>query len=148
MARPALQLGSHGKITTWPEGARFVARAQFRDYDGVVRFVKRNGRTKAAAERALREALTERQAPVKAASVSPTAKVFVVAEMWLREVERLVDASVAVPGRSTPIAAFIVGTWTRRWVHCGSVRSPHRWLIGCWPRSRSGRSAMRAPLAL
>jgi integrase len=98
MARPALPLGGHGRITTWREGARFVARAQFRDYDGVVRFVKRNGRTKAAAERALREALTERQAPVKAASVSPTTKVSVVAEMWLREVERLVDAGGRSPG--------------------------------------------------
>ena len=46
----------------------------------------------------LREALTERQAPVKAASVSPTTKVSVVAEMWLREVERLVDAGRRSPG--------------------------------------------------
>jgi hypothetical protein len=66
MARPRLPLGSYGKITTWETSAGFTARTKFRNFDGVVRPVKRNGKTKAAAERALKAALVERQTPVNA----------------------------------------------------------------------------------
>lgn len=69
MPRPPLPLGAYGKIKTWQDGKTWLARAKFRDFDGVVRLVKRTGRTKAAAERALRAALVERQAPVKQAKV-------------------------------------------------------------------------------
>jgi hypothetical protein len=65
MPRPPLPLGTYGKIKSWQEGGVWLARAKFRDFDGVVRLVKRSGKTKAAAERALRAALVERQAPVK-----------------------------------------------------------------------------------
>ena len=65
MPRPPLPLGSYGKISSWQEGAGWTARATFRDFDGVSRLVKRTGRSKAAAERALRATLPERQAPGK-----------------------------------------------------------------------------------
>jgi integrase len=99
MPRPPLPLGSHGKITTWQEGTGYVARTKFRDYDGVVRLVKRNGRSKAAAERSLRQALRERQAPVVAAEVTPTTRVTKLAGLWFAEVERMVDAGRRSPGR-------------------------------------------------
>jgi integrase len=91
MPRPQLPLGSHGQIKTWQDEAVFVARTRFRDYDGVVRPVKRSGRSRAAAERALRAALVDRQAPVKATQVGPNSTVEAVAELWFLEVERMVE---------------------------------------------------------
>ena len=91
MPRPPLPLGSHGKISSWPEGKGYVARTKFRDYDGVVRSVKRYGKSKAAAERALKVALTERRVPVAAAEVTPYSTFAAAAELWFEEVERLVD---------------------------------------------------------
>jgi integrase len=98
MARPPLPLGSHGKIKVWQEGAVFVARTKFRDMDGVVRFVKRNGKSKAAAERALKAALVQRRAPIVGALVVPDTRFSRVAELWLAEVERAVDAGRRSPG--------------------------------------------------
>src|ERR687883_1793772 len=98
MPRPPLPLGSHGKINVRPDGGGFIARTKFRDYDGVVRPVKRRGKTKAAAERALKTALTERQAPIKAAEVTPYSTVAAVAELWFKEIERLVDDGQRSPG--------------------------------------------------
>jgi integrase len=98
MARPPLPLGSYGKIKTWQEGKTWLARVKFRDFDGIVRPVKRSGRTKAAAERALRAALAERQAPVKQSEVTPETRMTKVAELWFAEVERAVDAGTKSPG--------------------------------------------------
>ncbi|MBN9100934.1 MAG: site-specific integrase [Pseudonocardia sp.] len=98
MARPPLPLGSYGKIKTWQDGGAWIARAQFRDFDGVVRMVKRRAVSKAAAERALRAALVERQAPGKVAEVSPSTTFGKVADLWLAEVERAVDAGTRSPG--------------------------------------------------
>ena len=98
MGRPALPLGTHGKITVWPEGGRFIARTKFRDLDGVVRFVKRSGKTKAAAERALKAALADRHAPTKGAEVTPETRVARVAELWFEEFERAVGAGRRSPG--------------------------------------------------
>ncbi|MDQ3153750.1 MAG: hypothetical protein M3R63_19240 [Actinomycetota bacterium] len=92
MPRPSLPLGSYGKITAWRDGAGWIARAKFRDFDGVVRPVKRSGRTKVAAERALRAALVEREVPAKESEVMPGTTFGKVAELWLAEVERAVDA--------------------------------------------------------
>jgi integrase len=71
MARPPLPLGTYGKIKTWQESGAWLARAQFRDFDGAVRPVKRSGKTKAAAIRKLKAALAERQRPVKHATPRP-----------------------------------------------------------------------------
>jgi hypothetical protein len=62
-----------------------------------VRAVKRHGKSKAAAERALKTALAERQAPVAAAEVTPYSTFAAAAELWFEEVERLVE-----DGRRSP----------------------------------------------
>ena len=98
MARPPLPLGSYGKITSWPVGAGWLSRAKFRDFDGVVRMVKRSGKSKAGAERALRAALAERQAPAKEGQVTPDTRFRKVAELWFAEVERAVDSGQRSPG--------------------------------------------------
>ncbi len=98
MARPPLPLGSYGKIKTWQDGGAWIARVQFRDFDGVVRMVKRRAVSRAAAERALRAALVERQAPGKVAEVSPSTTFGKVADLWLAEIERAVDAGTRSPG--------------------------------------------------
>ena len=97
MARPALPVGTHGKIKVWQEGKTFIARTKFRDTDGVVRFVKRSGRSKAAAERALKSALVDRQAPI-AGRVTPETRLAKVAEVYFEELERAVDNGDRSPG--------------------------------------------------
>ncbi|MHA6695597.1 tyrosine-type recombinase/integrase [Homoserinimonas sp. A520] len=63
MARPALEIGTYGKITTRIDEVtgRHIARAKFCDQDGVVRQVTRSGESKGAAERALKGALVARK---------------------------------------------------------------------------------------
>jgi hypothetical protein len=91
MPRPPLPLGSYGKITAWQEGDGWIARTKYRDLDGVVRFVKRTGKSEAAATRALRAALTGRQAPASSAAVTPDTRIAKVAALWF--------ASTAVTAR-------------------------------------------------
>jgi integrase len=55
-------------------------------------------RTKAAAQRALRSALVDRQTPAKQAEITAETKVVKVAQLWLAEVERTVDAGTKSPG--------------------------------------------------
>ncbi len=98
MPRPPLPIGTYGKITVWQEGGGWTARAKFRDFDGVGRLVKRSGRTKAAAERALRAALLERQALAAQGAVTPATLFGRVADLWLEEIERAVDAGRRSPG--------------------------------------------------
>ncbi len=98
MARPPLPPGTYGKIKAWQEGGTWLARVKFRDFDGIVRLVKRSGKTRAAAERALRAALVDRQTPVAQAEITAETKVAKVAELWLAEIERAVDAGTKSPG--------------------------------------------------
>src|SRR4051794_34689526 len=60
MGRPPLALGTSGAIRCYRTDGGFRARALTRDYDGRVRTVERNGRTKTAAETALKLALGAR----------------------------------------------------------------------------------------
>ena len=85
MGRPTLSLGTFGKIRAYPVPGGFRCRTLFRDYDGVTRPVERSGRTKAAADRALREALRDRAylAPGDV-DVTPDTKLAVAAEAWYR----------------------------------------------------------------
>jgi hypothetical protein len=49
------------EISTWREAnGQYGARCLFRDYDGITRPIERTRQTKAAAERALKEALHDR----------------------------------------------------------------------------------------
>jgi integrase len=97
MPRPPLPLGTYGKIKTWQEDKVWLARAKFRDFDGMVRLVKRSGKTKAAAERALRAALVERQTPVRQSEITAQTTMEKVAELWLAEVEQAVNAGSRSP---------------------------------------------------
>jgi len=78
VGRPKTEQGTHGTITTTPErktdaGAwvkatartaeRWRAKTRVRDEDGVLRAVVKIGRTKAAAESALKSALRDRETP-------------------------------------------------------------------------------------
>jgi hypothetical protein len=97
MPRPPLPLGTYGKIKTWEEGKAWLARAQFRDFDGIVRPVKRSGKTKAAAERELKAALVDRQRPVKESEITTQTTIDKVAELWLAEIEQAVNAGSKSP---------------------------------------------------
>lgn len=97
MPRPPLPLGTYGKIKTWQEGKIWLARAQFRDFDGIVRPVKRSAKTKAAAERELKTALAERQLPVKRSEITAQTKIEKVAELWFAEIQQAVDGGSKSP---------------------------------------------------
>jgi hypothetical protein len=60
MARPHLELGTHGRIRVYLDPAGYRAVCLYRDWDGVTRQVQRQARTKGAAERALAVALRDR----------------------------------------------------------------------------------------
>jgi len=64
MPRPPLPIGTYGEITLSisPSGSH-VARASYRDHDGVTRPVARTGRTPAIARNKLLTALQERSTP-------------------------------------------------------------------------------------
>src|SRR5215213_6998483 len=49
--RPPMPLGTHGKIRIYRRGDAWMARALVRDWDGVTRYVQKQGRTQAAAQR-------------------------------------------------------------------------------------------------
>jgi integrase len=88
MARPPLPIGSHGKITCYEEGPKqWRAYTKFRDFDGVTRRVARSGRSKAAAERTLKQALAERGRGTTGDVTSET-KLKAVAEPYLDDVRR------------------------------------------------------------
>src|SRR5688572_11388763 len=89
MARPPLPVGTYGKISIYPYAAGYRARTLYRDYDGVTRRVERHGRTKGAAERALRLALRDRVHVGAGADITPDTKLAVLAEAWFAEVSRL-----------------------------------------------------------
>ena len=141
MPRPPLPLGTYGKIKTWHDGKTWIARAKFRDHDGTVRLVKRSGSTKAAAERALRASLVERQTPVKRAQITAETRVEKVAELWLTEVEQAVDAGSKSPGTLDAYRSIyrrhIKPALGGRWIRLS--------LIECWRSSSSGRSAAPGP---
>jgi integrase len=59
------------------------ARARFRDYDGRTRLVSKIGRTRAAAERALKHDLANRQSPGGTGAITPATRLAVLADLWL-----------------------------------------------------------------
>jgi integrase len=88
MGRPRTPVGTYGEIRTYQQASgKFRAETLFRDPDGVLRPVKRNGATKPAAERALKQALTDRQYAIKGA-LSPQSLFRDAAPLWLEEVRR------------------------------------------------------------
>lgn len=96
MARQPLSLGTFGNIQVFKDGKAFVARTNFRDFDGVVRKVKRYGKSKTAATAALKKALAERQTPFKGSRLTGESRFREAAEVWLEEL----DAKEAAGERS------------------------------------------------
>lgn len=89
MARPPLPLGTWGKITrTEISPGRWRARAKYRDFDGVTRPVERfaDGKTGAAAERALVEALRDRAAPTRGATIDRDTTIETLSKLWVVEI--------------------------------------------------------------
>ena len=82
MGRPPLAIGTAGKIRTTGSGTSWRARCGFRDYDGVVRAIERNGTTKTSAETALKEAVRDRIRFDPTAEINPGTKLSTVAEAW------------------------------------------------------------------
>lgn len=84
MARPPLPLGSWGAISRVEVSAgRWRARARYRDFDGRTRTVERFGKTGAAAERHLRDALATRAAPARGDVIDRTTTINDLARLWL-----------------------------------------------------------------
>lgn len=66
MPRPRLELGTWGSIATIETApGRWVARCRFRDFDGYTRKVEAWGKSKTAAERRLRAAVSDRSVPTE-----------------------------------------------------------------------------------
>jgi integrase len=82
MARPSLPLGTAGKFRFYGDGDKWIARCGFRDYDGVTRTVERSGKSRAAAERALKSAVRDRSHYHRGAEINPETKIVAVAERW------------------------------------------------------------------
>jgi integrase len=96
--RPPLPIGSWGAIYTEELApGRWMARAQFRDADGITRTVKRHGTTESKAKTALRKALAERRDTALGEEISPDTKMAQIGELWLREFERLVEQGSRSP---------------------------------------------------
>ncbi len=87
MARPHLELGTHGRVRVYPDPAGYRAVCLYRDWDGVTRQVQRQARTKGAAERALAVALRDRGRPGTGHEITPDTKTAVLAEKWFSELE-------------------------------------------------------------
>jgi integrase len=103
MARPPLPIGAHGKITvrkiTLKDG-RVVheARCRYRRADGSLQRLKRTRKSKAAAENALKEAVTLLTEETRSGDVKPVTRLKVIAERWFTdEVELAVSE-----GRKSP----------------------------------------------
>lgn len=88
MARPPLPLGTFGSIScTQATPGRFRARCLYRDWDGRVHEVERQGPSKNKAEARLKEALRDWISPVADATITADSKVKAVAEAWLVDFE-------------------------------------------------------------
>jgi integrase len=84
VGRPPLAPGTFGKVLFLDHASGKVqARAIFRDYDGRTRLVSKLGKTRAAAERALKAELANRQAPAGSGVIGSTTRVDTLADVWL-----------------------------------------------------------------
>jgi hypothetical protein len=84
MARPRLALGTYGKINVNKVGPdKFLARCQYRDFDGKIYEVERYGPTAGKAETRLKEAIRDWVAPIAGAEITRNSKFAEVAALWL-----------------------------------------------------------------
>lgn len=82
MGRPPLALGTAGAIRSYRTESGYRARALTRDYDGRVRAVERRGKTKTAAETALKLALRDRAQISARGHITAASRVSDLAEAW------------------------------------------------------------------
>jgi len=89
MGRPPLPIGTYGKIRLYAlagdKGWRAITK--FRDTDGHTRTVERTGRSRAAAERKLKEALHNRIGP-SGGELTGDTRICAIAELYLAEVQK------------------------------------------------------------
>ena len=71
MPRPPLPLGTYGAIRLYGQSGSYRARTLYRDFDGRTRAVERSGRSRAAAEGALRLALRDRARVSTGTDITP-----------------------------------------------------------------------------
>jgi hypothetical protein len=89
-------MGTHGSITLRqrPSGTSWVARCRFRDFDGVTRHLEHAGRTKAAAQAAIQDAIRARQG-TPSAPPRPHHTFERAADMWLVKLDGQVLSLIA-----------------------------------------------------
>lgn len=88
MARPPLPVGTWGNISlTESKPGQWRARTRFRDYDGHVRDVEAWGKSKAAANTALKQSLAKRIVPSSADDITGATKVKDLGERLLSDLE-------------------------------------------------------------
>lgn len=87
MGRPSLALGTYGRVRTYAAGPGFRSRALYRDYDGATRLVERSGKSRAAAEAALRLALRDRARVDAREGITADTRVSVLAEAWFANLD-------------------------------------------------------------
>jgi hypothetical protein len=94
--RPPTPVGSFGTIahTKLPDGT-WSARTHIRDSDGKLRSIKRRGRSRAAADRALRSALAERTPPTR--ETASATRIRDLAERWYADVRQDVTDGTKSP---------------------------------------------------
>lgn len=97
MPRPPLPVGTHGKVAVVRRPAGFLARAKYRDYDGVTRLVERSGKTGAAARNRLLEAIRDRAGPAGTAELAGESRFSVAAALWLAQVQAAADLGELSP---------------------------------------------------
>src|SRR3954464_3559606 len=85
VGRPPLPLGTYGKILflAQPNG-QVKARVKFSDFDGRVRQVGRVAPSRAAAERALKADLANRQAVSSGVSLTGATRMTALADAWMK----------------------------------------------------------------
>jgi integrase len=98
MGRPPLAVGTHGNVrfSSIPTGYR--ARTKFRGFDGKVREIERVGKTKAKAERELKQAIHQELQTPSGGDITAKTRFRDVAETWLAWQERRVAAGERAPG--------------------------------------------------
>lgn len=92
-----LGLGEHGDVVYIRDGGSLYALVYYRDYSGRRRRVRRAGRTKAAARRAVMQALAEVMHMNGLSEVTPSSRFIAGVEAWLVTAEQLVQQ-----GRRSP----------------------------------------------
>lgn len=98
MGRPPLPIGTYGAVRHYRASTGWRAMTKFRDFDGRTRSVERTGRTKTAADRALKEALRERVRAVGGGDVTPETRFRDVAELWFQLIVEAVANGTRSPG--------------------------------------------------